>query len=89
MISKSLQSSQISYSTQKQFLYNECKILKRYKPPVSGGFYLLAGPTGFEPAISSVTGRRDNPFTTGAGYRKTPSSLANFHPWRKAAIGHI
>ncbi|GEM_PF-1173529 len=61
MISKSLQSSQISYSTQKQFLYNECKILKRYKPPVSGGFYLLAGPTGFEPAISSVTGRRVRP----------------------------
>ena len=24
----------------------------------------LAGPTGFEPAISSVTGRRDNHFTT-------------------------
>lgn len=24
----------------------------------------LAGSTGFEPAISSVTGRRDNPFTT-------------------------
>ena len=25
----------------------------------------MAGPTGFEPAISSVTGRRDNHFTTG------------------------
>jgi hypothetical protein len=26
----------------------------------------LARSTGFEPAISSVTGRRDNPFTTSA-----------------------
>ena len=26
----------------------------------------MARSTGFEPAISSVTGRRDNPFTTSA-----------------------
>ncbi len=28
----------------------------------------MATPTGFEPAISSVTGRRDNHFTTESHY---------------------
>ena len=29
-----------------------------------GDLLILAGSAGFEPVISSVTGRRDNPFTT-------------------------
>src|SRR5688500_16970084 len=29
--------------------------------PGGAGVFFLAGPTGFEPAISSVTGRRDRP----------------------------
>ena len=35
----------------------------------------MAGPTGFEPAISSVTGRRDNHFTTGPYSVKTNLNL--------------
>ena len=35
----------------------------------------MARSTGFEPAISSVTGRRDNPFTTSA---RTPPIIAVF-----------
>lgn len=35
----------------------------------------MARSTGFEPAISSVTGRRDNPFTTSA---RTPAIIAVF-----------
>ena len=34
------------------------------KRPAQGRSFYLAGPTGLEPAISSVTGRRDNRFTT-------------------------
>ena len=36
----------------------------KIKGPVCTDPFILAGPTGFEPAISSVTGRRDNHFTT-------------------------
>lgn len=36
------------------------------KPPPDGNGIFMARSTGFEPAISSVTGRRDNPFTTSA-----------------------
>ena len=36
------------------------------KPPSGGILFVLAGPTGFEPAISSVTGRRVRPATPRA-----------------------
>ena len=40
-------------------------ILSR-KKFTNGELFSVARSTGFEPAISSVTGRRDNPFTTSA-----------------------
>jgi hypothetical protein len=38
--------------------------LPRKKHHLAGDAFFLAGPAGFEPVISSVTGRRDNHFTT-------------------------
>lgn len=35
--------------------------MSKNKYPTQGGVLILARPTGFEPAISSVTGRRDRP----------------------------
>ena len=35
-----------------------------HKDSILSTISLMAGSTGFEPAISSVTGRRDNHFTT-------------------------
>jgi hypothetical protein len=39
-------------------------VINQVKAPSSDGAFTLADPTGLEPAISSVTGRRDNHFTT-------------------------
>ncbi len=44
----------------------QTSLLKLKKPPLKGDFLSLAGPTGFEPAISSVTGRRVRPATPRA-----------------------
>ena len=41
-----------------------CYRLSRKKHHLVSDAFFLACPTGFEPAISSVTGRRDNHFTT-------------------------
>ena len=38
----------------------------------------MARSTGFEPAISSVTGRRDNPFTTSAWAFSASNMIAVF-----------
>lgn len=49
--------------------------------------YGLADPTGFEPAVSSVTGRRDNRYTTGPFEQTTtllPASSRAFGNARKA-----
>ena len=58
------------------------KIIKRQmKKPHSQGAFSLADPTGFKPAISSVTGRRVNQATprvqimTGVGIEPTTSGL--------------
>ena len=40
-------------------IIRRAQAVKKHQPLV--GAFLLAGPTGFEPAIFSVTGRRDRP----------------------------
>ena len=42
-------------------LNHRFKTCPELKNDHKGHFLILAGPTGFEPAISSVTGRRDRP----------------------------
>lgn len=45
----------------------------RNNPIAVDGIISMARSTGFEPAISSVTGRRDNHFTTSAWAFQLPT----------------
>ena len=58
--------------------------LPRSKNPIlKMRFFLLAGPTGFEPAISSVTGRRVRPdYTTGPRHKLYCNLWRAFHKTR-------
>ena len=52
------------------------RLAHRKSPTTMGEAFSMAGPTGFEPAISSVTGRRDGPTSLRALVR-TDCDLAH------------